>query len=250
MKLPRFLLGMALATALVAPAWAAEFTPAQRSEIESFIKDYLMGHPEVLKDALNELTRRETEAANAKTKEAIISQADAIYRSADDLVLGNPKGSVTVVEFFDYNCAYCRKALPEVQKLIEGDKDLRFVIKEFPILGPGSVVTAKAAIASKRQGKYVEFHQALVQMPGQKDDNSVLQAAHAVGLDLEQLKKDMEDESTIAILQRTYNLAESLGVNGTPSFLVDETLEPGYVPHDVLAKLIADVRESGGCKAC
>ena len=248
--LPRLVLGIAVAASLLAPASAAEFTPAQRSEIENFIKDYLLKNPEVIKDALDELNRRQTQEAEAKTKASIISQGDAIYRSPDDLVLGNPNGSVTMVEFFDYNCAYCRKALPEVAKLIENDKDLRVVIKEFPILGPGSLATAKAAIASRKQGKSLQFHQALVEVEGPKDEETVAKVARSLGLDLVQLQKDMEDASTIQILQRTYSLAESLGVNGTPSFLVDETLEPGYVPHDVLAKLIADVRESGGCKVC
>jgi protein-disulfide isomerase len=244
------LVGAVMAGLVLTPALAGEFSDAQKSEIEGFIKDYLMKNPNVIKEALEELDRRQTAEAEEKAKAAIASQADLIYRSSDDLVIGNPKGSVTIVEFFDYNCGYCRKALPEIDALIKSDSDLKVVIKEFPILSPGSLFAAKAAIGSREQGKYTEFHDALNQMGVPKDETSVMATASKIGLDVERLRKDMEAPKVTEILQRTYALAESLGINGTPSFLVDQSITPGYVTHDVLAKIVADVRDNGGCKVC
>jgi protein-disulfide isomerase len=246
----RAVLALACAGAFLTPALAQELTPGQRTEIEALIKDYLMKNPGLIKEALEELDRRQTAEAEAKAKVTISTHADLIFRSPDDLVLGNPKGSVTIVEFFDYNCGYCKKALPEIAKLLADDSDLRLVIKEFPILSPGSLVAAKAVLAARQQGKHAELHEALNQLPAQKDEVSVLQVAQSIGIDLDRLRKDMENEAVTQVLQRTYQLAEDLGINGTPSFLVDDNITPGYVPHEVLARLVAGVRESGGCKVC
>ena len=248
--LRRAVLAVACAVSLLTPASAQELSPGQRTEIEALIKDYLMKNPEIVKEALEELERRQTAEAEAKAKATITTHAELIFRSPDDLVLGNPKGSITIVEFFDYNCGYCKKAIPELATLLAGDSDIRLVIKEFPILSPGSLVAAKAVLAAKRQDKLAEMHLALNQLPGQKDESTVLQIAQSIGLDMQRLKADMEDESVAQILQRTYKLAEDLGINGTPSFLVDDQITPGYVTHDVLAKQVAGVRENGGCKVC
>jgi protein-disulfide isomerase len=231
-------------------ALGAEFDAKQRQEIETLVKEYLIENPEVIKEALEVLERRQMAEAQAKTKQAISDRAKEIFRAEEDLVLGNPAGTVTMVEFFDYNCGYCKRALPEVAKLIESDKDLRVVIKEFPILGPGSVFAAKAALASRLQGKYSEFHHALTAIEGAKDENSVLQAAREVGLDIDKLKADMESEAIIEVIRRNYGIAEALAINGTPSFIIDDTLEPGYVPFDVLSQHVAAVRQNGGCKVC
>jgi protein-disulfide isomerase len=231
-------------------ALAAEFSGQQKQELESFIRDYLISHPEVIKEALEELERRQAAEAALKTKEAIKQKAREIYQSSEDLVLGNPAGKVTMVEFFDYNCGYCKRALPEVAKLIEANDDLKVVIKEFPILGPGSTYAAKAALASRKQGKYVEFHHALNAMEGVKDETSVLKTAQEVGLDIDKLKQDMETDEVLNVIRRNYGLAEALAINGTPSFVIDDTLEPGFVPFDVLTKHVLAVRQNGGCKVC
>ena len=204
----------------------------------------------MIKEAIQELDRRQAVEAQAATKKKIAERAEEIYRSAGDLVLGNPKGKVTVVEFFDYNCGYCKKAIPEVEKLIQSDKDVRVVIKEFPILGPGSVFAAKAALASRSQGKYDEFHLALTKLNGVKDEASVMQVAEQVGLDLDKLKTDMESDGVSEVIGRNYSLAEALAINGTPSFIIDEALEPGYVTYDVLAQHVSAVRQNGGCRLC
>ena len=249
----RMILSLAAAIGMMSAldaAAAGEISAEQRQAFEAIIKDYLVKHPEVIKEALEELERRQVVEAQAATKQKIGERADEIYRSPGDLVLGNPSGKVTVVEFFDYNCGYCKRAIPEVEKLIQADNDVRVVIKEFPILGPGSVFAAKAALASRNQGKYNEFHQALTDLEGVKDETSVMQVAQQVGLDAEKLKTDMESEAVTGVIRRNYSLAESLSINGTPSFIIDETLEPGFVQFDVLARHVSAVRQNGGCRVC
>jgi protein-disulfide isomerase len=253
MQMNRMILGLAVAIGLMGSAYAAataDVSAEQRQAFEAIIRDYLVTHPEVIREALQELERRQAVEAQTATKKKIGERAKEIYRASGDLVLGNPKGKITVVEFFDYNCGYCKKAIPEVEKLIRSDKDVRVVIKEFPILGPGSVFAAKAALASRSQGKYNEFHLALTKLDGVKDETSVMQVAEQVGLDLEKLKTDMESEGVSEVIGRNYSLAESLAINGTPSFIIDETLEPGYVTYDVLAGHVSTVRQNGGCRVC
>jgi protein-disulfide isomerase len=247
MRLPVALSGVLL---LCQAAVAAEASPQQRQEIEAVVKEYLIKNPEVIKEALEELERRQLAATQVKTKVTITERAKEIYRAEEDLVLGNPEGKITVVEFFDYNCSYCKRAIPEVAKLIESDKDIKFVIKEFPILGAGSVFAAKAALASRAQGKYAEFHHALTAMEGVKDETSVMQAAQQVGMDVEKLKTDMEAKGIVEVIRRNYSLAEALSINGTPSFIIGDTLEPGFVSFDVLAQHVSTLRQNGGCKIC
>jgi protein-disulfide isomerase len=249
-KLRQLLIAMSGVLLLGHAALAAEFSPQERQDIEALIKDYLIRNPEVIKEALDELGRRQAVEAQAKTKQTISERAKEIYRASEDLVLGNPAGKVTVVEFFDYNCGYCKRALPEIAKLIESDKDVRVVIKEFPILGSGSVFAAKAALASGMQGKYAEFHSALTTIEGVKDETSVMQAAQEIGLDVGKLKTDMEADAVVNVIRRNYSLAESLSINGTPSFVIDDILEPGYVSFDVLAQHVSTVRQNGGCNIC
>ena len=163
---------------------------------------------------------------------------------------GNPAGKVTVVEFFDYNCGYCKRSLPDVLKLIETDKDVKLVIKEFPILGPGSLVAAKAAVAARRQGKYWEFHLALMNEKGAIDEARVFEVAKTVGLDGAKLRRDMEDPEIAKIIARNHTTAEALGIQGTPAFVIDQTLVPGALGFEALTGAVAAVREAGGCKLC
>lgn len=246
----KVLAGAGMLCVLGGSVLAAEFTDQQKREMGDIIKEYLIQNPEVIREALQELERRQLAEANDKAKKTISERAKEIYQSEEDLVLGNAKGEVAVVEFFDYNCGYCKRAIPEVEKLIESDKSVKVIIKEFPILGPGSIFAAKAAIASRLQSKYVEFHNALTAAEGVKDDSNVLEIAKQVGLDVEKLKVDMESEAVADVIRRNYSLAEALSINGTPSFIIDDTLEPGYVSFDVLARHVASVHQNGGCKVC
>jgi protein-disulfide isomerase len=164
--------------------------------------------------------------------------------------MGNPNGALTMVEFLDYNCGYCMRSYPEVEQLLADNKDLRLVIKEFPVLGPGSEFAAKAALASRRQGKYDQFFHALMQHKGAKNEAVVMAAASATGLDLDKLRQDMADPAIAAIIARNYQLAEALAINGTPAFVIADKIEHGAVGREALGARIAAVREAGGCNIC
>jgi protein-disulfide isomerase len=246
----QFLAGVGMLCLLGQSTSAAEFSDQQKRELSIIIKEYLIQNPEVIREALQELERRQVAEASDKAKKTISSRAKEIYQSKEDLVLGNANGEVAMVEFFDYNCGYCKRAIPEVEKLIQSDKKIKVIIKEFPILGPGSIFAAKAAIASRLQSKYVEFHNAMTATEGTKDESNVLEIAKQVGLDVEKLKVDMESEAVADVIRRNYSLAEALSINGTPSFIIDDALEHGYVSFDVLVQHVATVRQNGGCKVC
>lgn len=242
------LLALLAAILLPASATAQEFNERQREELGKIIREYLIENPEVLREAIQVLERRQKETEETAAKQAIVEQAKEIYRSEADLVAGNPNGGVTMAEFFDYNCPYCKRAMPDVLKLIETDKDLRVVLKEWPILGEDSIYGAKAALASRRQGKYWEFHKALM-AERRVNEASVTEVAKRVGLDVEQLKADMNAPEVQEVIDRNMKLAEALGLRGTPAFLIGEQLLPGAMPFRVLEQAIATVRRDG-CKIC
>ena len=242
--LSTFLIGSPMA------AFADEFSDNQKNEIGNIVREYLLKNPKIIRELFAELERIETDERNVAAKSGIEESRDNLFRSKYSFVAGNPDGDVTLVEFFDYNCGYCKRAFSDVQTLINSDKKLRVVIKEFPILGAGSLVAAKAAIASKTQGKYWDYHVALMKARGALDENRVMEVAKAVGLDTEQLKKDMESEPVKAEIAEGHALARRMGINGTPSFIIDDRLIPGALGLEELKKQIAEVREAGGCKLC
>lgn len=249
LKITRALL-IVLAALFVLPAQAAEFSPEQKKELGDFIRQYLMENPEVVRDAMQELERKQQMAEDQARTDSLKSMSSEIFHSGDDLVGGNPKGKVALVEFFDYNCGYCKRAFPDVMKMIKGDKDLKLVMKEFPILGPGSVYAARAALASRKQGKYWEYHLAMMAHEGRIDEAVADQIAEATGLDLKKLKADMEAEEVNQVITRNMQLADSLKIQGTPAFIIDETVIPGAVGFDALAAAVKQVRDNGGCKLC
>jgi protein-disulfide isomerase len=232
------------------PTLAAEFNPAQKNELNAIIHDYLLKNPEVVREALQELERRQTEAEDNARKSAIAAKAPTIFHQAGDLVGGNPNGKITMVEFFDYNCGYCRKAFPDVMRMLEEDKDLRLVMKEFPILGPGSTYAARAALASRKQGKYWEYHLALMRYEGHIDEASADAVAQSVGLDVARLKADMASDDITSVIKRNMSLADALNIQGTPAFVVDERIIPGAIGYDGLAAAVKEVRDGGGCQSC
>lgn len=240
---------LAIATAAVT-AYAAGFNDEQKNEIGSIVREYLLNNPEVLREVMQELEKKETAEDSARQKVALKDNADQIFRSSLDLVAGNPNGKVTMVEFFDYNCGYCKRALPDVMRMVDEDKDLRLVMKEFPILGPGSQVAAKAALASKKQGKYWDFHLAMLGHDGHVEPDTVMEIAKSVGLDVQKLKADMESEDISTVLNANMSLAQKLGIQGTPAFIIDETLIPGAIGFEGLSASVKQVRDQGGCKLC
>ena len=243
------LLSILVLWSLGSSAHAAEFNDGQRKEMEAIIKDYLLANPDLLREMGQLLEQKEKLAEDTQRKGALVANADQIFRDGTDFVV-NPNGKVTMVEFFDYNCGWCKKGFPEVLALIESDKDLRIVLKEFPIFGGDSDYAAQAAIASNKQGKYWDLHVAMMSYEGKITKGAVDEIAAAQGLDMTRLKKDMESPETASILERNRNLAQSLAINGTPAFIIDDKLVPGYLPKAELASAINDVRAKGGCSLC
>jgi protein-disulfide isomerase len=247
----RFSACAAALIALTLPASAGQsFSDAQKTEIGEIVREYLMNNPEVLLDVSRALEAKQKQAEAAQREDALKANAEAIFRSPHDHVAGNPDGDVTLVEFFDYNCGWCKKGFPEVVAMIEQDKNLRVVLKEFPIFGGDSDYAAKAAVASRKQGKYWELHSALLSHEGKVTREVVDETAKAVGLDLAKLKADMDSAETAEVIAGNQALAQSLAINGTPAFIIDTHLTPGYLPAADLLAAVAEVRGSGGCKLC
>jgi protein-disulfide isomerase len=250
MRLAKIILLTLPLALLPAAVKAAEFTDKQRAELGEIIREYLLKNPEVLLEVSRELEKRQQLAEEQQREQTMNLRAAEIFRSEADLVAGNPEGSVTMVEFFDYNCPWCKKSMPEVLALIEADDDVRFVMKEFPIFGEDSEYAARAALASRAQGKYWQFHQALLSHEGKLDKAGVDAIAVEQGLDLTKLKADMESPEIYAIVTRNQDLARDLGITGTPAFIVDKKVIPGYVQLNRLLAAVQEVRDGGGCQIC
>ena len=234
--------------AVTPAAGATVFTDEQKKALGDIIKDYLVKNPEVLIEAQTALEAKMEKEQAEKLKAFMAENAKSIYRNADSPVAGDPNGDITVVEFFDYNCGYCKRGLPEVQKLIETDKKVRFVFVELPILSKGSVETAKIALAAKRQGKYWEFHQAMLTAKGQANEASALKVAEGLGLDMAKLKADYAGDAVKAELESMSALAKKMQINGTPHFLGGDKSSPGAPEdrHNQLEALVGDCRKTGG----
>jgi protein-disulfide isomerase len=216
--------------------------PAGKAAIEQIIHDYLMAHPEVLVQSLTAYQERQEQAQAEAQRGALTSRQDELTRDPASPVGGNPKGDVTLVEFFDYQCGYCKAVNADVKRLLESDGKLRLVYKEFPILGPASVTAARAALAAQRQGKYDALHAALMENRGQLDDDKIYRIAGSAGLDVDRLKKDMEAPEIQAALQKNLKLASDLNIRGTPAFVVGDQIVPGAISLDKLKELVASGR--------
>ncbi|MCH7957286.1 MAG: DsbA family protein [Proteobacteria bacterium] len=175
----------------------------------------------------------------------IVARQDELLNDPASPVGGNPDGDVTLVEFFDYQCPYCKTIFPSIQALLAEDRNLRYVFKEFPILGRASVFAARAALAARRQGKYLEFHTALMSARGKLTETRVMRLAEKVGLDVDRLRRDMADGTVDAMIRRNLELADGLGIFSTPVFIIGDTQIPGAVEIDTLKVLIARARQRG-----
>jgi protein-disulfide isomerase len=240
-SLPALLASFAAAAMLfAAPASAQQqnFSDDQRQQIEGIIKDYLLAHPEVLQDAMNALDKKQQEAEAEKARTSIKDNKATLLNSPHQVVLGNPQGTTTMVEFFDYNCGYCKKALPDMLTLLKNDPNLKFVLKEFPVLGEGSVEAAHVAVAARMQDptgkKYIEFHQKLLGGRGPADKARALAVAKEVGFDMARIEKDMASDEVKATIDEDMKLADAIGVNGTPSYVINGELVVGAVGIDAL----------------
>jgi protein-disulfide isomerase len=237
--------------AAAATAEQVTFTPDQKKEIEGIIKSYLVANPEIFLDVQNALEEKMEKDQAEKLKVAIADNAAEIYRQPTASVAGNPDGDITVVEFFDYNCGYCKRGLADVVKLVESDPKVRVVFKELPILSKGSEQAAHVALAAKKQGKYWEVHKAMLGAKGHLDEASSLRIAEKLGLDMDKLKADMASPEVKTEIAQSEALAKKMGVNGTPHFLIGDRAIPG-APEDLYQQLsnnVQDVRKKG-CSYC
>jgi protein-disulfide isomerase len=231
-----------LASAPWQPADAEALSPEQRQAIEGIVHDYLLQHPDVLIDALRAAEQKLKSDAGEKAKQALVARRSEIFDDPETPVGGNPKGDVTLVEFFDYRCPYCKQVLPRLQELLAGDHQLRIAYKEFPILGTVSVTAARAALAAQRQGKYDAFHNAMMAASGQITDDTIYQVAKTVGLDVDVLKRDMAAPQIDAVLKANHTLADALDITGTPGFVIGDQIVPGAIELSSLEELVAEAR--------
>jgi protein-disulfide isomerase len=233
--------GIVLVASAPAGAEQAKAVDLPVEQIEKIVREYLLREPEVVYDALEELQRRQAEAAAVRQRAAIAQNQGELMNDHASPVGGNPDGDVTLVEFFDYRCAYCRRVVSSMRALLDEDRGLRVVFKELPVLGPDSVRAARAALASRNQDGYVPFHFALMTA----DDLSlagIRAAAETVGLDPDQLEADMAAPEVMATIEANYALANELGIEGTPAFVIGEQLIPGAVDKARLEQLIDEAR--------
>jgi protein-disulfide isomerase len=235
-----------LVTAVPQASRADEFSAPQKGEIERVVHDYLIAHPEVLQEAMSELEKRQNVAEAEKHKAGVKEHEQALFSSPRQVNLGNPAGNVTFVEFFDYNCGYCKRAMSDMLTLMKDDPKLKVVLKEFPVLGPGSVEAAQVAVAVRMQDttgkKYLEFHQRLLGGRGQADKAHALAAAKDVGMDMGRLEKDLNSPEVKATMEENFKLAEALGLNGTPSYVIGNDVVVGAVGLPALQEKISTAR--------
>jgi protein-disulfide isomerase len=241
------LFAILIAMPAATPARAQSFTADQRGEIERIVKEYLLSHPELLQEVMSELEKRQAVAEAEKHRAAVKQYSEAIFSSPRQVTLGNAQGDVTVVEFFDYNCGYCKRAMSDMLELMKNDSKLKFVLKEFPVLGEGSMQAAQVAAAVRMQDKsggkkYLEFHQKLLTGRGQADKARALAAAKEAGFDVARIEKDIAGEEVKATLEESFKLAEALGLNGTPSYVVGNDVVVGAVGLNTLKEKVNAAR--------
>jgi protein-disulfide isomerase len=237
----------ALALCGTPPAASAQsFSDTQRGDIETIVKNYLISHPEVLEEAMAELSKRQAAAETEKHEASIAKDSETIFNSPRGVTLGNKDGDVTFVEFFDYNCGYCKRAMADMLDLMKTDPKLKVVLKEFPVLGPGSVEAAQVAVAARMQDpsgkKYLDFHQKLLGGRGQADKAHAMAAAKDAGFDIGRLEKDLASPEVRATIEENFKLAEEMGMNGTPSYVIGKQVVVGAVGLDGLKEKIGMAR--------
>jgi protein-disulfide isomerase len=229
-----------------ASASAQAFSDGQRGEIENIIKKYLVSHPEVLEDAMAELNKRQAADEAEKHEASVAQNSDAIFNSPRGVLLGNKDGDVTFVEFFDYNCGYCKRAMADMLDLMKSDSKLKVVLKEFPVLSQGSVEAAQVAVAVRMQDasgkKYLDFHQKLLGGRGPADKARALAAAKDAGLDVGRIEKDLAGPEVKATIEENFKLAEAMGMNGTPSYVIGKQIVVGAIGLDGLKEKIGIAR--------
>ncbi|WP_374443925.1 DsbA family protein [Stella sp.] len=242
----RLLLPLALAAFVAAASPAADaqsLSPQQRQEVEAVLRDYLKRNPEFLIEVLQAAEEKQQANQLARARDTIVAERRELTQNPADPVGGNPKGDVTIVEFFDYRCPYCKQVKPIVEQVLKQDRNVRVVYKEFPILGRDSVYASRAALAAMKQDKYLPFHHALMAYRGQLGEEAVMTVARQTGLDVERLKRDMDNPAVEQTIAANRALAERIGIRGTPAFIVGDDLVPGAVDPGSLKALVDKARK-------
>ncbi|MDP2119685.1 MAG: DsbA family protein [Hoeflea sp.] len=234
---------LGLSTALPLPAAALD--DSQKQEFGAFIREYLLANPEIIEEMSQALEIKKEAESQQLAQAAIAKNKDAIFNNPDDIVLGNPEGDVTVVEFFDYNCGFCKRALSDMTSLLEKDPNVRFVLKEFPILGPDSIAAHQVAMSVRKLApeKYIDFHIQLMSGEARATEALAVEIAKGLGIDEASLKAGMQDPAIGDSIRLTYALADSLGISGTPSFVIGDEAVFGAVGERALMARIANMRE-------
>jgi protein-disulfide isomerase len=248
-KIPALLFaGMLSIASIVTPAQAA-MTEPQKKEITDLVREYLLANPEILRDMANSLEEKSRADEDQLRLIGLQKNAEAVYRLKGDPQVGPADANVTIVEFLDYNCGWCKKSVAEIAELTKSDKKVRLIFKEFPIFGGGSEYAAKAALASAKQNKYWDMHQALFASEAQVTEEVTDAIAKKVGVDVVQMKKDMGSPDIAAVISANQELAKALAINGTPAFVIGDEVVPGYIPLTALSEKVSGVR-ANGCKLC
>lgn len=216
-------------------------TQAEREKIEKIVREYILKNPSIIREATAALAAQEEKEKSERAAQNLKTYRKEIFSDAATPSAGNARGDVTIAVFFDYNCGYCRRSLPGLNDILKKDSAVRVVYKEFPILGTPSLVAAKAALAANLQGKYLEFHNALLESDEINDD-TIKAIAGKLNLNYAKLQRDMESKTVAEEIQKTYQLTTSLEINGTPAYIVGERLLPGAVDAEGLIKIIAAER--------
>lgn len=229
------------------PTSAGALDDAQKKEFGAFIKEYLIANPEIMLDVQDALEKKQQDARLQQASAAVKDNQEALFASKHDIALGNPDGDVTIVEFFDYNCGYCKRALSDMDAIIAKDKNVRFVLKEFPILGPESEAAHKVSDAFRKIApeKYGDFHRALMTAEGRHGEESAIEVASSLGVSEEQIRKMMTENPNDASVKEAYQLATSLGITGTPSYIVGNEAMFGAIGSEAIEQKLANVRKCG-----
>lgn len=243
--LPSLAVAGFLMTAAPAPA-AEPMTAEEKAAIETIVRDYLLANPEVIQEALVSLEQKRQQAEQEARTAAVSSMEDLIYNSSRQVVLGDPNAPIALVEFFDYNCGYCKRALDDTLALLD-EKDVKIILKEFPILGPGSVEAARVAVAVNLAApdRYLDFHKALLTGRGQADEKRAFTVIEELGMDADAIRAKMGDPEVANTLEEVYTVANRLGLSGTPTYVIGNEVVFGAVGVDDLKTKIIAMRECG-----
>jgi protein-disulfide isomerase len=226
-------------------ATSASFTDAQKTELEKIIRETLEKNPDIIMNAAQAYQQKQALDAEKKAAEAVVKSKDKLFNNPKDGVDGNPKGTIQIVEFFDYNCGFCKKAHEPIKELIKTEKDVKIIYKQLPILAESSKTAAKAVLAAGLQGKYVPMHDAVLDHKGAIDESSLMSIATKAGVDKDKMKKDMEGSEVAAQLSASMELGSEIGARGTPTFVFGDKVVPGAISLDEMKKIIEEMRKKG-----